>query len=170
MNIFHWSIGGAILYFLMRPTKSINNSEGLSYLNQSGIPRGQRNNNPGNLKISSNAWQGKIPKSQNTDGTFEQFTLYIYGVRAMTILIRNYMTRYGLNTIEGIVKRYAPATENHTDKYIAFIATKMKVSKDTQLNTDKTTLRQLVRWMAVMENGKDIITDRQFNAAWALIS
>ncbi|MCA9329527.1 hypothetical protein KDA11_02695, partial [Candidatus Saccharibacteria bacterium] len=39
--------------------------------NTPGTPRGIRNNNPGNIRISNNQWRGKIPVSQNTDGSFE---------------------------------------------------------------------------------------------------
>ena len=36
-----------------------------SYLNNSALPRGLRNNNPGNLVQTSIAWLGKVPLSQN---------------------------------------------------------------------------------------------------------
>ena len=42
--------------------------------------RGYRNNNPLNLRISNNAWKGKIPASQNTDGAFEQFQTMAKGL------------------------------------------------------------------------------------------
>ena len=32
----------------------------LSYLGQSGLPRGIRNNNPGKIRKSANNWQGKL--------------------------------------------------------------------------------------------------------------
>lgn len=38
--------------------------------NPKKTPRGIRNNNPMNLRISSNAWRGKIP---GTDKSFETF-------------------------------------------------------------------------------------------------
>ena len=105
------TIGGLILYFATRATASgggggtTNALMLLSYLGQSNQPRGIRNNNPGNLRISGNAWQGKIPTSQNTDGAFEQFSYYVYGVRAMIKLIGNDHTNYGLNTVAQIINR-----------------------------------------------------------------
>ncbi|MEO6498293.1 MAG: hypothetical protein ABIN95_04740, partial [Mucilaginibacter sp.] len=76
----------------------------LSYLGKSGLPRGMKNNNPGNIRRGATAWQGKIPLGQNTDGAFEQFTTYVYGIRAM---IKNLLSYYrdGLNTVERIIYR-----------------------------------------------------------------
>ena len=92
-----------------------------SYLGRADLPRGMRNNNPGNLRISNNQWQGKVPVWENTDGEFEQFKEYRYGVRAMIKLIQNYI-RSGDNTLVTIISRYAPATENDTAAYIRAVA------------------------------------------------
>ena len=56
-----------------------------SYLNRTDLPRGIRNNNPGNLIYTTIAWEGKISYANNRDwsGTptnivkkFEQFKEY----------------------------------------------------------------------------------------------
>lgn len=80
--------------------------------------RGYRNNNPGNIKISANAWKGKKPLSENTDGVFEQFYKPEDGIRALGILARNYPRKYGDNTLARIITRYAPSNENDTTAYI----------------------------------------------------
>ena len=46
------------------------------------IPRGYRNNNPLNIRISSSNWLGKV--SPNTDGPFEQFSDIKYCARTTT--------------------------------------------------------------------------------------
>ena len=86
------------------------------------IPRGFRNNNPGNIRISDMPWRGKTPRQDNTDGAFEQFTSMAYGVRAMTILLRTYIKRKKLDTIEKIIPVYAPATENDVETYIQVVS------------------------------------------------
>ena len=80
-----------------------------SYLNQNGLPRGIRNNNPGNIVISNNSWQGKIAVAQNTDGHFEQFTELYYGLRALAKLLVNKVND-GQNTIRKILVRDRKST------------------------------------------------------------
>lgn len=73
--------------------------------------RGIRNNNPGNIRISQNKWQGKVPTDQNTDGAFEQFSAMKYGIRALYRLLITYLG-YGLQTVDEIIDRYAPSGDN----------------------------------------------------------
>lgn len=133
-------------------------------------PRGMKNNNPGNIRISGNAWNGKIPVSQNTDGTFEQFTFYKYGVRAMLKLIRNYIGQ-GHNTIAKIINRYAPDTENHTTAYINFVAQNSGVNPNATINlNDFVLLQSIIIAMAHFENGRaNAITPDDFATAWNIL-
>ena len=87
-------------------------------------PRGIRNNNPLNIRKGSN-WQGERP--EQTDPAFEQFISMEYGIRAGFYLIRKYMSGYNgltekFNTIEKIIKRWAPASENNTQAYIQAVS------------------------------------------------
>lgn len=134
-----------------------------------GNPRGLRNNNPGNIRIGSSAWQGKIPVSQNTDGSFEQFETWVHGVRAMTKLVRNYILD-GHNTINKIINRYAPPHENSTNQYIAFLVKETGIFSNKQIDpNDKTVIRRLIKGMAQMELGCNLITDAEFNKAWEML-
>ncbi len=67
---------------------------------KSQLNRGIRNNNPLNIRISNNAWTGKVTPSK--DKAFETFSHSKYGFRAATKLIRNYQNLYGLNTLQGL--------------------------------------------------------------------
>lgn len=83
-------------------------------------PRGIRNNNPLNIRKGNN-WQGE--KSPQTDSEFEQFESMAMGVRAGMKILRNYITGYDghrqpIDTIEKIITRWAPPSENNTRKYI----------------------------------------------------
>lgn len=83
-------------------------------------PRGIRNNNPLNIRKGNN-WQGE--KSPQTDKEFEQFESMTMGVRAGMKILRNYITGYDghrqpIDTIEKIITRWAPPSENDTRKYI----------------------------------------------------
>lgn len=143
----------------------------LSYLGQDNLARGLRNNNPGNIKINpANDWQGKVPLDQNTDGTFEQFYFFAYGVRAMIRLIRDsYMLQQGRNTIEKIILQYAPASENDPDAYTNFVSTATGYAPDQPLQADKETLQKLIPAMAWMETGVfNAISPAVFEKAWEL--
>lgn len=96
--------------------------------------RGIRNNNPGNLVITPIAWRGKLPRAQNTDGRFEQFTSPLLGIRAMFIDIRGDVRR-GANTLRKLITRYAPPSENNTAAYIAVVAKAIGKGAD-QILTD----------------------------------
>ncbi len=84
--------------------------------------RGIRNNNPGNIDYnSSNNWKGQVgiedglPKGVRP--RFAKFEAPEYGIRAICELLQTYSRKYGADTIEEIVSRYAPSNENKTDKY-----------------------------------------------------
>lgn len=112
-------------------------------------PRGIRNNNPGNIRISSNAWQGKI--SPNTDGTFEQFDTMTNGVRAIAVTLQNYQRLYGLNTVRGMITRWS-ATDQ--DAYVANAASALGVDPDDPIDVgDPNTMTDLVNAIITQENG-----------------
>jgi len=83
--------------------------------------RGKRNKNPFNIKRSSNMWLGKIPFSNSTDKTFEQFESLDFGLRAGIKLLIKYIRVDKLKTVRDIISRYAPLSENDSEQYIKFV-------------------------------------------------
>lgn len=128
--------------------------------------RGIRNNNPGNLKISSNDWQGKVPKAQNTDGVFEQFISPEYGIRALFIDLRSKLNR-GVNTIEKILPIYAPTTENNTAAYIASVENISGVPRNKVLTVAD--LPKIIPAFIKVENGSQPYTDSQLKTAYSMV-
>lgn len=122
------------------------------------LPRGIRNNNPGNLIITTEKWQRKIPKKDNTDGRFEQFETIIWGSRAMIIDISNDIKK-GQDTIEKLISAYSPRNENQTDKYITFVSETTGIPSNQKLSANKETLSKLFKAILIKENGiKDFKT------------
>lgn len=78
------------------------------------LPRGLRNNNPGNVKTTPTQWQGEVPSS---DPAFESFTGPDKGVRAIGKIMSNNSNL----SIRDFVNRYAPPTENDTAAYLAAV-------------------------------------------------
>ena len=99
------------------------------------MARGIRNNNPGNIRHSSSQWQG-LSASQ-TDPAFVQFDDPVYGIRALAKLLKNYQSRHGLNTVRGLIDRWAPPTENDTGAYVAHVARAAGVDPDQTIDVNE---------------------------------
>ena len=88
-------------------------------------PRGIRNNNPGNIRITKDKWQGL--REVQEDKEFFQFKAMKWGYRAMIRTLQNYRKRHGCETIADFIRRWAPPSENNTVTYIRFVCEKMGV-------------------------------------------
>lgn len=113
------------------------------------IPRGIRNNNPGNIR-HGDLWQGLSPDQSDKD--FCTFLSPEYGVRAMARILLNYKKRHGLNTIHGLISRWAPSTENDTAAYIKAVAAACHV-KPTEVIDVAEYLPDLIPAIIRHENG-----------------
>lgn len=120
-------------------------------MEKTSLPRGIRNNNPLNIRIG-NHWIGEV--EEPTDKEFEQFTDIVFGLRAGFILLRRYIKRYGLKTVQDIISRWAPASENNTANYIKLVSTSMGVGILDELSfEDEETMIRLVSAMCLVECG-----------------
>ncbi len=81
---------------------------------------GIRNNNPGNIRRSKDPWQGLAP--QQSDKQFFQFTAPVWGIRAMARVLMTYRDKYGCMTITDLISKWAPPSENNTQKYIETVS------------------------------------------------
>lgn len=112
---------------------------------------GLRSNNPGNIRFSpTNKWLGQIGKNERG---FVIFDRPESGLRALSILLKNYIKKTGQDTIEKMISKYAPNTENATDAYIASVAKATGINKSEKLFADETTLVKLVHAIVKHENG-----------------
>ncbi|AXF40831.1 internal virion protein with endolysin domain [Shigella phage SFPH2] len=75
--------------------------------------RGIRNNNIGNIRVSKDQWEG----ATGDDGSFVTFDTPDSGVRALAKNLMSY-GRQGYDSIEKIINRWAPPSENDTQSYI----------------------------------------------------
>ena len=115
-------------------------------------PRGIRNCNPGNIRLSNDKWQGLRP--QQTDHNFFQFTEMKYGYRALMKTIRTYNKKRGCKTISDYIHRWAPSCENSTIDYIKSVCEYMDVAQDYVLNVeDKNEMCNLAAAISRHENG-----------------
>lgn len=78
-----------------------------------------RNNNPFNIRYSPlNKWKGLL----GVKNGFCVFENMDYGVRAGIITLRTYITKHGLTSVQEIIKRFAPVSENNTGLYISYVS------------------------------------------------
>lgn len=130
-------------------------------------PRGIRNHNPGNIRISNDKWQGLAPVQ--TDGAFFQFTDATYGIRALARLLINYQDKYNLRTITQIINRWAPPSENNTQAYIDQVEKHTGFNAYDFLDMHKYEhLEPLVRAIILHENGTQPYTDSQITKGLVL--
>lgn len=118
----------------------------------SGAGRAQRNNNPGNLRASGDQWQGMTGVD---DQGFVQFDTPEAGIRAADINLQNQQKLHGINTIEGLVTKYAPPTDgNDTAAYIRTVAKRTGFAPGQQLDlTDPQVRAKILPVMFAVEGG-----------------
>lgn len=112
---------------------------------------GIRQNNPGNLELGQN-WKGlaeKLPGDR-----FCRFVSPLFGIRAMALLISNYSKRHGINTIRGMIERYAPGHENNVDAYVSSVSKRSGLPPDRPIDLSAApTLAKIIPAMIHHENG-----------------
>ncbi len=125
----------------------------------SSTVRGIRNKNPGNIRDKGqNTWEGQ----NGNDGDFAIFISPEFGIRALARLLMNYESLYGLNTVAGIISRYAPSTENNTGAYGSSVASALGVDPDTSFSV-VAKLPELVKAIIKHENGQQPYSDDLIN-------
>ena len=134
-----------------------------SYPNPGGKTRGLRNNNPLNIEYSKNTvWQGEIRPSSDT--RFAQFQTMAYGYRAAFKTLFTYINKYGVNTLQGIIKRWDPGSSTYVTNVSNW--TGFSPNKVFTVN-DEAALVKLVSAMSRMENGVTPSTTDVYNG-WKL--
>jgi len=97
------------------------------------LPRGIRNNNPGNIEWGD-PWQGLLPRDQATDKRFAQFKAPAWGIRALARTLITYFDKHRIISVRGAITRWAPPSENDTEAYIAQVAKAVGVSANEPVN------------------------------------
>ena len=130
------------------------------------MSRGLDNNNPGNIRRSKVNYKGELHPSN--DMAFKQFRSIEWGYRAMFILLDAYQRLHGLNTLRGMIERYAPPTENNTSGYVHAVSDVTGIYPDEVINTrDESTMVPIVAAMSRVENGV-AASLRDVQRGWAL--
>ena len=135
------------------------------------IPRGIRNNNPGNIRNSDAAdWKGEVPASVKKDRSFEEFKDMKHGYRALIKLLQNYRKLHGCRTMADFINRWAPRTENDTTAYIRTVCREMQVPTTYVPDVnDRTTMCSFAAAISLVENGIPAVMADGFGG-WDLLN
>lgn len=115
----------------------------------SGVPRGIRNNNPGN--IEDGAFAKSLPGYAGSDGRFAIFNDLASGEGAQTRLLGSYVQR-GFDTPAKIINRWAPPSDNNpTGAYVSYVANRAGLGPNDRVTEDKIPL--IAQAIREFENG-----------------
>lgn len=117
-------------------------------------PRGIRNCNPGNIRVTKDKWKGL--RSEQTDKEYFQFMEMKWGYRAVIRTLQNYRRIHGCRTITDFITRWAPSKENDTMAYIKSVCFHLGVpSVYVPDVNDRDTMCALAAAISKHENGVD---------------
>lgn len=117
------------------------------------LPRGLRNNNPGNIRRNRDVFQGEVNPSR--DKEFKQFKTMAHGYRAVFKILSNYHRVYKLTTIRKMIGRWAPENENNTAAYVSLVSSYAGIGPDDPLSFDREQMIRIVAGMSKVENGRE---------------
>lgn len=116
-----------------------------------------RYNNPGAIEYKP--FLDKYGATVGPNGRYAQFPDRESGYRAMEGLLGTYQDKHGLNTVGGIVNRWAPPNvdNNTTSQYTAHVAKQLGVDPNSPI--DRARIPQLAEAMASYEAGRPVPRD-----------
>lgn len=125
------------------------------------LPRGIRNNNPGNIERGHDRWLG-MSADQSADSRFLVFDSPEAGIRAIMRVLINYRERHQIGTLRGAINRWAPPVENNSGAYVQHVARMTGFDPDEPLDfLDREINLALARAIVRHENGAPEIYGRR---------
>ena len=130
-------------------------------------PRGIRNCNPGNIRITKDKWQGL--RTLQNDKEFFQFEEMKWGYRSLIRTLQNYRKKHGCNTVADFIRRWAPSNENDTTAYILSVCKYLGIPSVFVPDVDdRETMCALAAAISKHENGIDPIM-KEVHDGWDLL-
>lgn len=91
---------------------------------------------------------------RSSNGGFKKYDSPDAGVLDQQRLLQTYQDKHGLNTVRGIVSRWAPPNENDTNNYINYMSHQLGVSPDAQIDlSDPEMMGKFSYAQALIEKG-----------------
>ncbi len=127
--------------------------------------RGYLNNNPGNMDRSEPRWDGELRDVNDPRVTpfqvhelqYGRFCVFVdaqHGIRALAKNILAYYNQLQLNSVNGIIDKWAPPNENNTTAYINRVCLSLGVTPNSVIDPrQRKTMRELVTAIINVECG-----------------
>lgn len=115
----------------------------------STVDRGFRNNNPGNIKPTSDTeFNGQTGRDAQGFGIFSSME---YGIRAIAVILKNYENRDGLNTVREMITRWSTTDQG---AYVDNVSAQLGVQPDDYIDVnDPNTMQGMITGIITQENG-----------------
>lgn len=118
--------------------------------------------NPLNVKVFGNKWNGLIGQDERGHGIFSRPE---EGIRAGVKVLQSYSNKYGINTIEGIISRFAAADPATLRAYVDNVSHASGYAPDEKLDVrNPDVLRKIIPPMIGQEIGDVPYSDETINA------
>ena len=127
--------------------------------------RGIRNNNPGNIDFKplmylKDKWVGELGLEECDNARFTTFDTPEHGIRALCKVLLTYHRKRratdgsAIDTVQEIIDRWAPPSENNTDAYAQHVRDLLDVETGELIDVDNpATLLTLAESIIQHENG-----------------
>lgn len=107
--------------------------------------------NPLNIKVFGNNWSGMVGQDARCHAIFETPQ---DGICAAAKILKTYSSKYGINTVDGIVDRFCAASDSVTRAYISNVCKAMGVNPGEALDVkDPQVMTKLISAMMRQEIG-----------------
>ena len=82
---------------------------------------------------------------------FQQFDTPEAGIKAIDENLKAYGTKHKINTLRGVINRWAPPSENDTDSYLNFVSQKTGLKPDEEIDLSNPTIRHIISGPIVLQ-------------------
>ncbi len=135
------------------------------------MSKATENNNPGNIEVSSDQWQG----ATGNDGVYVVFSSPMWGFRALYKDIYNKITKDQDNTLFKIFYKYlavgqAPDyhTVNDAIDYASTVSNYTNTGINDVITPDETTLKAIAHGIDQVESGQTSFSENDYNNGYLL--
>jgi hypothetical protein len=82
---------------------------------------------------------------------FQQYATAEEGIKAIDDNLKAYGTKHKINTLRGVINRWAPSSENDTDSYLNFVSQKTGIKPDEEIDLTNPTIRHIISGPIVLQ-------------------
>lgn len=93
---------------------------------------------------------GNIRPVGSTTG-FQQFDTPEAGIKAVDDNLKAYGTKHKINTLRGVISRWAPPSENDTEAYIKNVSQKTGLKPDEEIDLSNPTIRHIISGPIILQ-------------------